>query len=338
MRTELTNSRATSAAFSLTDFTRAVRVADAAKPLKASSGVTVATDLSPAIPPALLQAAVASLEAALAGRHPTDPMLGVSLSTLVSVINCAVKRSGPLIEQALDTALEQAGFVVFRQVGMPVTDAAKNLVTFNDMRNLRGVSVSSDAPAQGPMIVYDLLVYCPKSRRAVLLEVKRGNGMTELRKIKPITAALKAGSLQIRNHLKRLGIKANQVDAKLVDYYGRSGFNDDIRITGSQLDQYFGASVQGLIEAVLGEVRRRLFAALPLLLAQAMAEAAQGVDPQPRMVTIGNGVRIAPEHIGSIELPMRRNPRAKLRAKLAQSHVISLGMTRRPSGSSAPTL
>jgi hypothetical protein len=340
MRTELSTARASAAAVSLTDFTRAVRNADAAEPHKAHAAVGVAADLVPVIPEALMMAALKTLDEALQGRHPTDPLLGVSLSRLVSIINAAVKRSGPLIEQALDVALERAGFVVFRQVGMPVSRAAKNLVAFNDMRSLRGVSVASDAPADGPMIVYDLLVYCPKSRRAVLIEVKRGSGKTEVRKIKPISAALKAGSLQIKTHLRRLGIKAHHVDAKLVDYYGRSGFDDEIRITGAELDRYFGASVQGLIEAVLGEIRRRLFAALPNLLAQAMAEAAQGPEPerQPRMITIGDGIRIAPEHISSIELPMRRAPRTKLRPKTAGSKVITIRTSRRPSGSSAATL
>jgi hypothetical protein len=51
-----------------------------------------------------------------------------------------------------------------------------------------------------------------------------------------------------------------------VDYYGRSGFDDATRITGDQLDRYFGAAIHGLIEAVLGEVRRRLSEELPQLL------------------------------------------------------------------------
>jgi hypothetical protein len=337
MRTELSTTRASTAVFSLTDVTRAVREADAARPPKSRPSIGVAVDLVPVIPEALMASAVKTLEEALKGRHPTDPLLGTSMSRLVSIINAAVKRSGPLIEQALDVALEQAGFVVFRQVGMPVSKAAQNLVAFNDMRSLRGVSVASDAPTDGPMIVYDLLVYCPRTRRAVLLEIKRGSGKTEVRKIKPMTHALKAGSLQIRTHLKRLGIKAHHVDAKLVDYYGRSGFADDVRITGAELDRYFGAPVQGLIEAVLGEVRRRLFAALPNLLAQAMAEAAQGPEPerQPRMITIGNGIRIAPEHVSAIELPMRRISKAKKRLVAASSKVIAIGASRRPGGSPA---
>jgi hypothetical protein len=310
MRTELAT-RAAHAASSLTDFTRAVRDAGAAKPAKAPSALTVATNLAPSIPPALMASAVATLEAALAGRHPTDPMLGVSLSRLVSAVNAAVKRSGPLIEQALAVALEQKGFVVMRHVAMPVSAAAQNLVAFNEMKALRGVSVVAGAPADGKAIVYDLLVWCRKTKRAVLLEVKRGSGQTELRKIKPITAALKAGSLQIRSHLKTLGITARQVDARLVDYYGRSGFGDEIRITGDRLDRYFGAPVQGLIDAVLAEMRARLFAALPRLLAQALAEAAHGPEPGPRTVTLSGGVRVAPEHVRQIVVPTRRTGKTK---------------------------
>ena len=311
MRTELTLSRAATAAHSLTDFTRAVNDANASRRATATTKLTVATDMATAIPPALLTAAAETLDGALAGQHPADPMLGPSLSRLISAVNATVKRSGPLIERSLVAPLEQAGLVVMRHVAMPVTDAAKNLVAYNQMRALRGVSVTEDAPASGPMIVYDLLVYCPKTRRATLIEVKRGNGATELRKIKPITAALKAGSLQVRSHLKKLGIKARHVDAKLVDYYGHSGFDDDIRITGSQLDRYFGAPVQGVIEAVLGEVRNRLFGVMPQLLATAMAEAAHGPAQEPRTITIGDGIRIAPEHVSAVELPTRRNVKLK---------------------------
>lgn len=325
MRTSHSSSSRTVAGLSLTDFTQAVRTAARREPNAAT--VDVAADLRPSIPPALLASAVETLEAALAGQHPVDPMLGPSLSRLVSAVNAAVKRSGPLIEKALVAALERAGYVVLRHVAMPVSEAARNLVAFNEMRDLRGVSVAADAPAEGSAIVYDLLVYCPKTRRAWLIEVKRGNGATELRKIRPITEALNAGSLQIKAHLKALGYRVRSVDAKLVDYYGHSGFDDQVRITGADLDRTFQAPVRGLIEAVLAEMRARLFAALPALLAQAMAEAAQGPEREPRLVTLSGGVKVAPEHVRQIELPARR------RVKPRQVQVIHLKGPRRPAGS-----
>ena len=165
------------------------------------------------------------------------------------------------------------------------------------------------------------------NRRAMLLEVKRGNGATELRKIRPITEALNAGSLQIKAHLKALGYRVRSVDAKLVDYYGHSGFDDQVRITGADLDRTFQAPVRGLIEAVLAEMRARLFAALPALLAQAMAEAAQGPEREPRLVSLSGGVKVAPEHVRQIELPPRRRGKAKI------VEVIHLKGPRRPTGS-----
>lgn len=328
MRTSHSSTRSV-AGLSLTDFTRAVNAAGLGR---SEAPVDVATSLAPSIPQALLASAVETLEAALAGRHPSDPLLGGSLSRLVSAVNAAVKRSGPLIEKALVAALEQSGYVVLRHVAMGVSEAAMNLVAYNEMRDLRGVSVTADAPADGPVIIYDLLVYCPKTRRAMLLEVKRGNGMTELRKIRPMTRALQAGSLQVKAQLKALGYKVRSVDAKLVDYYGHSGFSDAVRLTGKDLDRYFGVPVRGLIEAVLGEMRARLFAALPGLLAHAMAEAAQGPEPARRTITLPNGIRVAPEHVRQIELP----PRRKGKAKLVQ--VITIAGRRPPGGQPAATV
>ena len=321
MRTELTTRF--NSALSLSDFTNAVRQANITPNRSGPNSVTTsakalttAARLRPVIPPALMAAAVDTLEAALKSKHPIDPMLGPSLSCLVSLVNAVIKRSGPLIEKALVTTLEQAGYVVLKQVAMPVSMAAQNLVAWNEMRALRAISVNADAPATGPMIVYDLLVYCPKTRRAMLLEVKRGNGKTELRKIRPITSALQAGSLQVKAYMKSLGFKVRTVDAKLIDFYGHSGFDDAIRISGDDLDQYFRAPVRLLIDTLLESVRTRLFEALPLLLAKAQAEAMQGIEPAPQTVILAGGIRIAPEHIGSIELPPRRRGKIKRSAKV----------------------
>ncbi len=330
MRTSHSSSPRAVAGLSLTDFGRAV---SAAPSPALAPAIDVAAGLAPEVPAALLASAVETLEAALAGRQPIDPMPGPSLSRLVSAVNATAKRSAPLIEQAIVAGLEQAGFVVFRHVAMPVSAAARSLVAFNEMRTLRGVSVAADEAAEGSVIVFDLLVYCPRRKRATLIEVKRGNGLTELRKIKPITLALKAGSLQLRGHFKAMGLTARQVDARLIDYYGRSGFDDEVRITGDEVDRYFGAPIRTLVERVLAEMRKRVFAALPGLLAQAMAEAAQGPEPGPRLITLRDGIRVAPEHLRQIELPPRRRGKPKLAAK-----VIAIGGSRRPGGPAPATV
>lgn len=333
MRTEPTT-RASAAATSLTDFSQAVRRASAAKPPKASASLTVASGLPVLIPNTLQEAADKTIDAALAGSHPVDPLLGYDVSVAVSTLNSAVKRSGTIIEKALARSLEQQGFVVLTQVSMQLTAAARDLVANNAPATLRGVAITSQAPTEGPTVIFDLLVWCPRTRTAWLLEIKRGNGPTELRKIKPIAATLQGGALQVKAYLAKMGLKVKRVEARVVDYYGHSGFPDDVRITGDQLDHVFRAPVRALIEQVLDGLRTRLFTAVPALLLRAMTAAHK--DPQaadqPHVITLPGGVKIAPEHVRAIELPARRKPKARPTAK-----VIAIGGSRRPGASPAAT-
>ena len=257
------------------------------------------------IPADLLAAAHKTFDDAMSGEHPVDPMLGRSLSCLTSAVNSVIKRSGSLVEKSVRTALEQAGYLVFTQVAMQLSKAAKDLVRANARETLRGVSVKLEAPADdAPLVIFDMLVFDPRTRRATLIECKRGNGATEIRKVEPISATLLAGSLQVASYLKARGIKVKSVDARVVDYYGRSGFSDDLRISGSQLDAYFRAPVTPLVDAVLGRVRARLFAFVPDLLNVALTDArGDGKDvPGPDLVDLPGGARIQPHHLPMIEV------------------------------------
>ncbi len=178
-----------------------------------------------AIPSDLLMAARKTFDAAMSGDHPVDPMLGRSLSCLTSAVNSVIKRSGSLIEKSVRAALEQAGYMVFPQVAMHLSNAAQDLVRANARETLRGVSVKLEAPVDdAPLVIFDMLVFDPRKQRATLIECKRGNGATEARKVEPITATLLAGSLQVASYLKAMGITVKSVDARVIDYYGHSDF------------------------------------------------------------------------------------------------------------------
>jgi hypothetical protein len=335
MRTEFSTTRPTMAAASLTDFSNAVRCAGGAKPTKVFASLTVASRLPALVPNTLQEAADKTIDAALAGNHPVDPLLGHDVSVAVSTLNSAVKRSGTIIEKALAKSLEQQGFVVLTQVSMQLSAAARDLVANNAPATLRGVAIGNHAPMEGPTVVFDLLVWCPRTRTAWLLEIKRGNGPTELRKIKPIAATLRAGALQVKAYLAKMGIKVKRVEARVVDYYGHSGFPDDVRITGDHLDRTFRAPIRSLIEQVLDGLRARLFTAVPALLMRAIAAAHQPpqAGDQQRTITLPGGVKVAPEHIRAIELPPRRRRKAKPAAS-----VVPIGASRRPGGTPAVTL
>jgi hypothetical protein len=274
-----------------------------------------ATTVQITIPADLLAASRKTFDSAMSGQHPVDPMLGRPLSCLTSAVNSVVKRSGSLIEKSLRAALAQAGYTVFTQVAMQLSKAATDLVRTNSRDMLRGVNVKLEAPADdAPLVTFDMLVIDPRTRRATLIECKRGNGATELRKIQPITATLLAGSLQVASYLKAKGIAVRSVEACVIDYYGRSGFPDAIRVTGEQLDAYFNAPVKPLVDAVLEGVRARLFAFIPDLLNVALSDArGDGVEAGPAdLAELPTGARIQPHHLPMIEIARggrRRNLR-----------------------------
>jgi hypothetical protein len=167
------------------------------------------------------------------------------------------------------------------------------------------------------VVVFDLLAVHPGRRRATLIEVKRGNGLTELRKIAPITATLLAGGVQATSFLRARGIKVRAVEAKVIDYYGRSGFADDVRITGDQIDAWFKAPIQPLVEAVLTRVKTQLFTAVPDLLNTALVQARSAANDNARetdeVVTLPGGANIARVHLPAIESGGAGKVRAEVR-------------------------
>lgn len=307
MRTSTLSTSPRGEAISLSDVTAAIALAS--KPRHAGTRLptlSLASSLKPAIPATLLASSLKSLDAAMSMRHPTEPMFSPKYSMMLSRSNAFVKRSGSMIEKALVASFEQSGFVVFTQIAMPISDAARALVINNDAAALKGVSVLADAPVSGRLTVFDLLVYNPVTKVATLVECKRGNGLTEARKTAPITETLLAGALQVRAYLKGRGLAVKRVDAKVIDYYGHSGFSDAIRITGAQLDAYFRAPVRAMVEALLTEVAHQARQRIRPLLEGALAELATTMPTttpeQPALLTLANGLRVPPEHMGAIEV------------------------------------
>lgn len=131
--------------------------------------------------------------------------------------------------------------------------------------------------------------------------------------------------MQVASYLKAMGIKVRSVDARVVDYYGRSGFPDQLRITGDQLDAYFRAPVRALIDAVLEGVRGRLFAFVPDLLNVALSDARGGSpndmqtdEARPNLAELSTGARIQPHHLPMIEVT--RGARKAARGNPAAVH------------------
>jgi hypothetical protein len=131
-------------------------------------------------------AARETVKAALAADFPRDALLGT------------------IIEKALHEALEAGGKVVFRAVAMPVTLAAENIVASNPVAKLKDLRVRADADAKRTTVV-DLLVIDPLRQKAMIYELKRGNGVTETRKRVPIEANLRCCAVDFHPEVSRVG-------------------------------------------------------------------------------------------------------------------------------------
>lgn len=215
--------------------------------------------------PELLAAAEAVVDGALNAVFALDPLLGPDLSQIASVLASVVKRHGIVLEAALAEVLEQSGrYLVLRGVAMPITHAAQQLLSCKSPEALRGMSIALQG-AVAQTVFLDLVVVDLSTRRAILAEVKRGSGRSEMRKRHQVEWVLRAAALQGRAFLASLGYQVASAQAVLIDVYGRSGFSADLTVTGADLDALFEVPVGAALEAVTTVLAARLRAAVPAL-------------------------------------------------------------------------
>lgn len=229
--------------------------------------------------PELLAAAEAAVDGALDAVFALDPLLGPGLSKLASVLASVVKRHGVLLEAALGEALEQSGrFLVFRNVAMPITEATQQMLRDGTPDQLRGMSIALQG-AVAQTVFLDLVVIDFETRRAILAEVKRGNGKSEARKRHQVEWCLRAAQLQGRAFLASLGVQVASAQAVLIDVYARAGFAADLTVTGAHLDELFGVPVDAALQAVTTVLAARLRTAVPALVTTALVHDAGGMVP-----------------------------------------------------------
>lgn len=228
--------------------------------------------------PDLLAAAEAALEGAFRATFVPDPLLGPGLSQLGSVLASLVKRHGALIEAAITDALERNGrYIVLRNVAMPITVPAQELVRASTVAQLGQTSIAL-AGAVAQTVFLDLVVVDRQESRAVIAEVKRGSGKNEARKVHQIEWVLRCAQVQARAFLASLGYEVAAARAVLIDVYGRAGYGDDLTVSGPAIDRLFAVPVTAAVEAVTAVLQTRLRAAVPDLLTVALASLGSAED------------------------------------------------------------
>jgi hypothetical protein len=236
---------------------------------KADHRPTLTSSTSSVVPlPASL---IASVERAAAGAlqadFVADPLLGPGLSVCNSYLSSVVKRHGGLIEAAICEALERSGeYLVLRQVEMPITDAAEALVATNTPEALAGLTATAHGPYRR-VAFFDLIAIHLKTGAAKIIEIKRGGGVTEVRKRRLIERDLRCARLQLPSFLRpRFDCEPRSYESWLLDYYGRSGFSDGLTVTREGLDALFGVPVRDLVDAVTDRLQAEVLREVPRLL------------------------------------------------------------------------
>ncbi|HEV7326652.1 MAG TPA: hypothetical protein VGN91_16475 [Bosea sp. (in: a-proteobacteria)] len=237
---------------------------------------------------------MARIEQAVSGagsaEFAVDPLLGPSLSAMTSFLASVVKRSGGVIEDALYAALvRNRRFLVMQQVRIPITRAAEMYVQENGASRVQELSLTSDG-ASVRIGHFDLIVIDQERSVAMVIEIKRGSGVTESKKRKATERDLACARLQLASYLRTLlGIKLKTYRCHVVDFYGRSGFREGLTVTRDGLDALFGVPVTPTIDAALGALETRMLARVPPLLQMAQERLADraSVAPRPRRASRG---------------------------------------------------
>jgi hypothetical protein len=137
----------------------------------------------------------------------------------------------------------------------------------NADEHLGKIRLSADSEAEG-IVNVDLVVVDPDAGWAGAYEIKRGNGVTEHGKRRPIVRKLKAARLVLASYVKQAGYgPVDKVTSAVIDYFGGSGFDSEFALTREQLDLHFGVPVTATVDAMTETTRDTLRAELPRLLA-----------------------------------------------------------------------
>lgn len=218
---------------------------------------------------------------ALATDFAVDPLLGPDMSRLGSFVSSVVKRDGTIIEASICAALRRhSHLTVMPQVRMPITVSAEAFVRSNSELELGKFAMSIEG-ATTRIAHYDMIVVDKVRDVAMLLEIKRGGGKTEAKKIRAIERDLACGRLQLKAYLNTLGIRVTRFESWVIDYHGRSGFPSSLTVTRDGLDELFGVPVAATTEAAARAMRQGMLAELPPLLERVREQLAVGAGPVP---------------------------------------------------------
>lgn len=207
-----------------------------------------------------VDATIASLDRA---RFTKDPVAGEYFSKIVSVMSSAYKRHGTILETAILEALKtNHNLKVWRDDTFPVSQSAGQMVkaTLRDPSPLMSVHLPQESPVRTLQV--DALVFDSVTRTLTAYEVKRGNGLHDAGKKRSMMDDILCTQVLLKSYGQGKGLDIENVQARIIFYYGKCSIGAPWALKGSELDQHFGFTVHGLVEEVNEYFRQRLSAML----------------------------------------------------------------------------
>ena len=216
---------------------------------------------------ALIDDARNAARAAARADFKRDPLFAQEFSQLNSLLTSATTRHGPLIERGAANALEGASMIVQRNVRFPVTRAALAIVNGPDYERLANTQIFHDENDIAGFTDLDVVAIDEENGWGGAFQFRRGGGPTPPKKRRADERELRALNLTLASLLRQMGYGEIETgSAALIDYYGQSGFAEDITITKGDIDAFFDVPIvasidrmtQAMSEALNAELRNLL--------------------------------------------------------------------------------
>ena len=243
----------------------------------------------------LLEAARAAVRAAANAEFTPDPLFSLDISQLNSVLVSAQKRHGPLVERAIADGLEGNGFVVLRNVAVPVTRGALALATSQDYQLLGNKQIAFDDKDIGGSFDFDFIAIDEKIGWAIGCQVKRGGGQTEHKKRRSDERCLRAVRFTFASWLRQQGYRNVDVaEAAVIDYLGQSKYAKGITIGRDELDEFFDLPLIGAIDEMTKAMSEALEVEMRRLLAPMLTAFSENTKDASAPMTVDERASLRP--------------------------------------------
>ncbi|NJS14925.1 MAG: hypothetical protein HC788_10325 [Sphingopyxis sp.] len=175
----------------------------------------------------------------------TDPILGDWFAG-TSIASKIQKAHGALLPRTLGMALEANGLKVWHEPVISLSAMSLALSKGNTISKLDGLSLPP-CGADRTLYAVDLVVHCPKTGWTGAMDGKRGGGQSDSTAKSEIVEYIRATYLFLPTWARENGLDVRAHDARVIDFYGRSSYDDELAIRGWQLDDYFGCDVEAML-------------------------------------------------------------------------------------------